>query len=112
MILKLLTEHHLEFLSLKVGCRGSPKSIMSKCHILGNLIHWLIYMQVQCQGSGSKETTEDLMTPCSADEPGAIKMDFTKVPGDKLLVPVVEMVNLARGCYKPFIGPDKDSVCT
>ena len=23
MIVKLLTEHHLEFLSLKVGCRGS-----------------------------------------------------------------------------------------
>ena len=54
-------------------------------------------MQVQCEGSGSKETTEDLMTPCSADDYGAIKMDFTKVPGDKLLVPVVEMVNLARG---------------
>ena len=26
MIVKLLTEHHLEFLSLKWGCRGSPKS--------------------------------------------------------------------------------------
>ena len=24
MIVKLLTEHHLEFLSLKGGCRGSP----------------------------------------------------------------------------------------
>ena len=60
-------------------------------------MYWLIQIQVQCEGSGSKETTEDLMTPCSADEPGAIKMDFTKVPGDKLLVPVVEMVSLARG---------------
>ena len=26
MIVKLLTEHHLEFLSLKVGSRGSPES--------------------------------------------------------------------------------------
>ena len=26
MIAKLLTEHHLEFLSLKVGCRGSSES--------------------------------------------------------------------------------------
>ena len=26
MIVKLLTEHHLEFLSLKGGCRGSSKS--------------------------------------------------------------------------------------
>ena len=26
MIVKLLTEHHLEFLSLKVGCTGSSES--------------------------------------------------------------------------------------
>ena len=26
MIVQLLTEHHLEFLSLKGGCRGSPES--------------------------------------------------------------------------------------
>ena len=26
MIIKLLTEHHLEFLSLKGGCRGSSES--------------------------------------------------------------------------------------
>ena len=26
MIVKLLTEHHLEFLSLKGGCRGSSQS--------------------------------------------------------------------------------------
>ena len=26
MIVKLLTEHHLEFLSLKEGCRGSSES--------------------------------------------------------------------------------------
>ena len=26
MIVKLLTEHHLEFLSLKCGCRGSSES--------------------------------------------------------------------------------------
>ena len=34
MIVKLLTEHHLEFLSLKGGCRGSPESThvkMSNC---------------------------------------------------------------------------------
>ena len=37
MIVKLLTEHHLEFLSLKGGCRG-----LSKCQIVGNLMSWLI----------------------------------------------------------------------
>ena len=30
MIVKALTEHHLEFLSLKGGCRGSSKSINVK----------------------------------------------------------------------------------
>ena len=30
MIVKLLTEHHLEFLSLKGGCRGSFESILVK----------------------------------------------------------------------------------
>ena len=30
MIVKLLTEHHLEFLSLKGGCRGSPESSLVK----------------------------------------------------------------------------------
>ena len=30
MIVKLLTEHRLEFLSLKEGCRGSPESTLAK----------------------------------------------------------------------------------
>ena len=30
MIVQLLTEHHLEFLSLKVGCRGSSESTLVK----------------------------------------------------------------------------------
>ena len=30
MIVKLLTEHHLEFLSLKGGCTGSPESTLVK----------------------------------------------------------------------------------
>ena len=30
MIVKLLTQHHLEFLSLKGGCRGSPESTLVK----------------------------------------------------------------------------------
>ena len=30
MIVKLLTEHHLEFLSLKGGCRGSSMSTLVK----------------------------------------------------------------------------------
>ena len=30
MIVELLTEHHLEFLSLKGGCRGSSESVLVK----------------------------------------------------------------------------------
>ena len=33
MIVKLLTEHHLEFLSLKGGCRGSSESTLVKMSI-------------------------------------------------------------------------------
>ena len=38
MIVKLLTEHQLEFLSLKGGCSGSSESALSKCQIVGNLM--------------------------------------------------------------------------
>ena len=44
MIVKLLTEHHLEFLSLKGGCRGSSQSTLSKCQIVGNLMPQLRYL--------------------------------------------------------------------
>ena len=36
MSVKLLTERHLEFLSLKRGYIGSSESNLSKCHIVGN----------------------------------------------------------------------------
>ena len=44
MIVKLLTAHHLEFLSLKGGCRGSSESTlvkMSNCwksHVPAHLV--------------------------------------------------------------------------
>ena len=43
MIVKLLTEHHLEFLSLKGGLVTEARSSihMSKCYIVGNHMHWL-----------------------------------------------------------------------
>ena len=42
MIVKLRNEHHLEFLSLKEAAEARPSLHMSKCHIVGNLMHWLI----------------------------------------------------------------------
>ena len=35
---------------------------------------------------------DDLLTPCSPGAPGAIEMNWTNVPGDKLMEPVVGMV--------------------
>ena len=43
MIVKLLTEHHLEFLSLNGGCRGSSKSTLVKMTNCGNLMPRLIW---------------------------------------------------------------------
>ena len=42
MTVMLLTEHHLAFLSLKGGCNGSSESTLVKCHIVENLMPWLI----------------------------------------------------------------------
>ena len=49
MIVKLLTEHHLEFLSLKGGCRGSYEAThfkMPHCwksHALAHLLYLVVY---------------------------------------------------------------------
>ena len=41
MSFKLLTEHNLEFLAFKEAAEARPSLHMSKCHIVGNLMHWL-----------------------------------------------------------------------
>ena len=38
MIIKLLTAHHLEFLSLKEAAEARPSLHLSKCQIVGNLM--------------------------------------------------------------------------
>ena len=58
MICKLLTVHHLEFLSLKRGCTGMFESTHIK--IVGNLMHWLF---LQCMSATQPEydgTREDI----------------------------------------------------
>ena len=37
---------------------------------------------------------DDLLTPCSPGEKGAIEMSWVDVPGDKLLEPVVSMSDM------------------
>ena len=43
MIVKLLTEHHLEFQSLKGDAQARLSLHLSKCHIVGNHKPWLIW---------------------------------------------------------------------
>ena len=50
MIVKLLTEHHLEFLSLKEGCRGSSESTlvkMSNCWKFLAMAQFLIILYIR-----------------------------------------------------------------
>ena len=42
MSVNLLTEHHLEFLSLKEGYKAGLSLHLSKCHIVGNHMSRLI----------------------------------------------------------------------
>ena len=49
MIVKLLIEHHLEFLSLKGGCTGSSESTLVKmphCWKSHNATHFLSFSEV------------------------------------------------------------------
>lgn len=48
------------------------------------------------QGPSPKDPTvivDDLLTPCSPGDPGAIEMSWTQVESDKLYDPPVTMVN-------------------
>ena len=49
MNIEVLTEHHLEFLSLKRGCTGSSESTLVKmplCDIVGNHMSRLNYINL------------------------------------------------------------------
>nr|XP_025040003.1 vacuolar protein sorting-associated protein 4A [Pelodiscus sinensis] len=41
-------------------------------------------------------TVDDLLTPCSPGDPGAIEMTWMEVPSDKLLEPVISMSDMLR----------------
>ena len=54
MIVKLLTEHHLEFLSLRGGCRGSSES---------NTCQNATLLEITCHGSnGFNDTSNENYT--------------------------------------------------
>ncbi|XP_070816435.1 vacuolar protein sorting-associated protein 4B-like [Chaetodon trifascialis] len=49
---------------------------------------------------------DDLLTPCSPGDPGAMEMSWVDVPGDKLLEPVVCMADMMRSAtnIKPTVN--------
>ena len=65
MIVKLLTEHHLDFLSLRGGCRGSSESRhvkMSHCwksHALAHMSSKQLYLCLLCSQSDQISLTLD-----------------------------------------------------
>ena len=58
MTLRPLTEHHLEFLSLKGGCTGSSKSTLVKTphcwktHVMVHFVTYPMYMRAKDKDSG------------------------------------------------------------
>ena len=54
MTLKLLTEHHLEFLSFKGGCTGSSESTLAKNILLEIACHGSVYIQLYRQCANDK----------------------------------------------------------
>ena len=51
MSVKLLTEHHLEFLILKEAVQACLSLHLSKCHIVGNHMSGFNYMYMHMHGA-------------------------------------------------------------
>ena len=73
MMVKLLTEHHLEFLSLKGGCRGPSESTlvkMSNCwksYAAAQIIscHWNFFRNYHvCSRNDNKDIRNKFMNTC------------------------------------------------
>ena len=74
MIVKLLNEHHLEFLSLKGGCTSSSESTYVKYHIVGNHMSRLI---CNLPTGNGRDNTALLKSQQCGDHPNATALLFT-----------------------------------
>ena len=60
MNIKLLTEHHLEFLSIKIGCTGSSESTLVKIphcwksHVAANIVFIDVHVNKNIIGKNAK----------------------------------------------------------
>ena len=65
MIVKLLTEHHFEFLSLKEAAQARLILHLSKCQIVGNLITRLFMQQLYKLTGASSSSFSSVVLMCS-----------------------------------------------
>ena len=76
MSVKLLTEHHLEFLSLKGGAKARLSLRLSKCHIVGNYISWLKFEHHEALSTAvTNASASDAVRPCN-NSGGRISLQF------------------------------------
>lgn len=63
-----------------------------------NMLQWTnCFFSYKVRGASRIDenmVVDDLLTPCSPGDPGAIEMTWMEVPGEKLLEPVVCMVRI------------------
>ena len=84
MIVKLLTKHHLEFLSLSGGCRGSTESTlvkMSNCwksHAAAHILYEenSLFQNQLTKAPDAKPLDQDLNFICQYSPKNGIKVTF------------------------------------
>ena len=62
MSVKLLTEHHLEFLSLNEAAQARLRLHLSNCHIVGNIMHWLNWYSIQIKFPKFEQNQSEILT--------------------------------------------------
>ena len=68
--------------------------------LLRNTLQWTnCFFSYKVRGQSridADQLVDDLLTPCSPGDPGALEMTWMEVPGEKLLEPVVCMVRILK----------------
>ena len=103
MIVKLLTEHHLEFLSLKAAAQAYLSLQKSKCHIVGNRIYHGSYVLCTLNVAYMSSTPCDSSTAAATSNLSG-EMDPSKMSFD-MIFPAMwyfDKCRLRRACAASF----------
>ena len=98
MIVKLLTEHHLEFISLKGGCRGSSESTHVK------------FLEISCRGSKYKIVLQDVLSV--VDVAGEAVQFINKLNGELVADPYRRTNEVIWGIcmYHAEVQPEMEGI--